>query len=286
MKVANLNIEVGDRFSLNELREVFDRGSTNRGIEVCYDEDDQKYVRLFSSETGPYNDNVRSGQFTYIGEGRTGDQELKGGNRVLAQSIEAPIPIYFFYKESTNTEWEYQGQAAVLDYERRLVPSEDREVYQFTLQRRTEGRERVDGDEQAVDLTRPERIESTRSRIVRNTQVSKSLKRRYSNTCQICGNRREQGNGQGYSEAHHLKPLGRPHDGPDTESNVIVLCPNHHADFDYGTISVAPTTLVIKHEHEQFVDGARLTIREDHELAEKFLQYHEEHIAVDSVNHQ
>lgn len=87
MKVAHLDIEIGDRFTLDDLREVFDRGSTDRGIEICYDESGQKYIRLFSSETGPYNDDVRSGKSTYVGEGRTGDQELKGGNRVLERSI-------------------------------------------------------------------------------------------------------------------------------------------------------------------------------------------------------
>ena len=46
MKVAHLDIEIGDRFTLDDLREVFDRGSTNRGIEICYDESGQKYTLL------------------------------------------------------------------------------------------------------------------------------------------------------------------------------------------------------------------------------------------------
>lgn len=171
----------------------------------------------------------------------------------------------------------------MLSYERRYVPSEERDVYEFTLQRRAEGREPVDNDEQATDITRPERIESVRSRIVRNTQVSKSLKRRYSNTCQVCGDRREQSENRGYSGGHHLKPLGAPHNGLDIESNVVVLCPDHHADFDYGMIGVDPSTLVIRHKYEPHVSGTRLTIREDHGLAEEFLRYHEKHIAANSI---
>ncbi|ALV38671.1 hypothetical protein AS200_20590 [Streptomyces sp. CdTB01] len=35
-----------------------------------------------------------------------------------------------------------------------------------------------------------------------------------------------------YSEAAHIRGLGRPHNGPDKLSNLLVLCPNHHVQFD------------------------------------------------------
>jgi len=41
-----------------------------------------------------------------------------------------------------------------------------------------------------------------------------------------------------YAEVHHLKPLGQ--DGPDTDANMLVLCPNHHVLFDYGVIAINP----------------------------------------------
>ena len=39
-----------------------------------------------------------------------------------------------------------------------------------------------------------------------------------------------------YSEAAHIKGLGKPHNGPDKASNMLVLCPNHHLQFDRGVL--------------------------------------------------
>lgn len=58
------------------------------------------------------------------------------------------------------------------------------------------------------------------------------LKRKYDHKCQVCQHRIEAGGGHYYCEAHHLRPLGREHRGPADPSNVIILCPNHHAEFD------------------------------------------------------
>jgi len=58
------------------------------------------------------------------------------------------------------------------------------------------------------------------------------LKRRYQYKCQVCQHRIEVGGGRYYCEGHHLRPLGREHRGPPEASNVVILCPNHHAEFD------------------------------------------------------
>jgi putative restriction endonuclease len=39
-----------------------------------------------------------------------------------------------------------------------------------------------------------------------------------------------------YSEAAHIRALGKPHLGPDTVDNILCLCPNHHVLFDRGSI--------------------------------------------------
>jgi 5-methylcytosine-specific restriction protein A len=41
-------------------------------------------------------------------------------------------------------------------------------------------------------------------------------------------------NGKVYLETHHVIPLAE--DGPDTESNVATLCPNHHREAHHGEI--------------------------------------------------
>jgi putative restriction endonuclease len=73
---------------------------------------------------------------------------------------------------------------------------------------------------------------------VRNTAVGKRVKALHDYACQICGARLETGAGP-YAEAAHIRPLGRPHNGPDVTSNVLCLCPNDHVLFDYGVFCIA-----------------------------------------------
>lgn len=117
--------------------------------------------------------------------------------------------------------------------------------------------ENADPQEPARDLATPdpERVETTRSRVVRNTDLAHDMKRLYDHTCQICGASRRGPDGEPYAEAHHIRPLGRPHDGPDEPGNILVLCPNHHADFDYGRVTVNPETYRVTHTYEEAVDG-------------------------------
>lgn len=279
MRLADLDLTVGRRFSRADLEATFDRGMTGRGIEICYDEDDQRYLRLFSKETGPYADDVTAGQFTYIGEGRTGDQTLTAGNRILAETTDRPLPIYFFYQSPSDDRWEYQGLVDVVSYRRVYYDPEDRYIFEFTLQRRDETRERVDTEACAQDIQRPDRVETTRSRVIRNTAVSRELKELYGHQCQLCGDVRQRTPETPYAEAHHLQPLGRPHEGPDTAANLLVLCPNHHADFDYGMVSVDAGSLTVAHAYDRSLSGTKLSVAPDHPLANEFLTYHNREIA-------
>ena len=64
------------------------------------------------------------------------------------------------------------------------------------------------------------------------------MKSEYYNYCQICKTRIPLGKNSYYSEAHHIRPLGSNHKGPDIKENLVVLCPNHHAEFDYGVLRI------------------------------------------------
>ena len=56
--------------------------------------------------------------------------------------------------------------------------------------------------------------------------------------CQICGMTLTIKDGKPYAEAHHIKPLGNPHNGPDVRGNILCVCPNHHVLLDYGAIKL------------------------------------------------
>jgi predicted restriction endonuclease len=84
----------------------------------------------------------------------------------------------------------------------------------------------------------------TTERIVRTTQVVRNVKQLHRSHCQICGETIETPGGS-YAEGAHIQPLGRPHDGPDVEANVICLCPSDHVRFDYGAIVLTEDLTIV-----------------------------------------
>jgi hypothetical protein len=109
----------------------------------------------------------------------------------------------------------------------------------------------------------PDRIKRMVHRFVRDTKTCREIKRLYEFRCQICGVRLEIEPSVFYAEAHHIQPLGGEHKGPDVRENILCLCPNHHALFDYFA-----TTL----------DPAKLRWNK-HALGQSFVHYHNSHAA-------
>ena len=93
----------------------------------------------------------------------------------------------------------------------------------------------------AADINDPEETEShlvTTYRVLRDTALARRIKADNDHKCQICGTRLLIGKDTAYAEAHHVKPLGRPHDGPDHPGNIVCVCPNCHVELDYGAIEI------------------------------------------------
>ncbi len=118
----------------------------------------------------------------------------------------------------------------------------------------------------------PTRVLATTRRIIRDTATSGRIKRLYDYTCQVCGTRLTLSDGSGYAETHHVRPLGGDHGGHDDPENMLCLCPNHHALFDYGAMMVEPEHLTIHGQVEPRLLGQKLVIR--HRLDSKALRYH------------
>ena len=100
-------------------------------------------------------------------------------------------------------------------------------------------------------------------RILRDTALARTLKEIHGYSCQICGLSIDLSDGKSYAEAHHLMPLGSPHDGPDIAGNIVVLCPNHHVLCDYGAISLS---------------ASNFRFHTDHTIDEKYITYHNDEI--------
>lgn len=120
-------------------------------------------------------------------------------------------------------------------------------------------------------LPPPLRVEVIVNRIIRDTAESKRLKDLYGNRCQVCNERIEIAEKRFYSETHHIRPLGGIHRGLDHAGNMLVLCPNHHAMFDFGVARfISETSVHIGSRHYP------LTTR--HKLYEKCIRYHNKRI--------
>jgi hypothetical protein len=77
-------------------------------------------------------------------------------------------------------------------------------------------------------------------RVLRDTAVARRVKEAAGYRCQVCGETLTLANGSLYAEAHHVRPLGSPHNGPDDEDNIVCVCPNHHALLDYNSLGLTP----------------------------------------------
>lgn len=99
-------------------------------------------------------------------------------------------------------------------------------------------------------------------RAIRDTAGARELKELYGNECQVCGYTLKDGAGRPHSEVHHVRPLHEG--GSDTRDNMLVLCPRHHAEFDYGAMLVAESGGVVGRGARE---GDRIAFREGHSLA-------------------
>lgn len=144
-------------------------------------------------------------------------------------------------------------------------PKDQSSVNQLSFEEITAIQDDAQGERDAplsTDIDEPRkasRITSTISRIVRDTKRAAIVKSLYQYKCQLCGCRLQLKDESFYAEAHHIKPLGKPHNGPDIKENIICVCPNHHALLDYGAIKL---------------DLSQINMAHPHRIAKIFVDYH------------
>jgi hypothetical protein len=116
---------------------------------------------------------------------------------------------------------------------------------------------------------------------LRNAALAATLKELYESQCMFCDSRIcvSISPEQFYVEAAHIRPLGRPHNGPDIPQNMLVLCPNCHVQFDAGTLGVAlrsPTELQIASRTRNHpLHGKTVRTHGTHTLDGQFVDWHQ-----------
>lgn len=114
----------------------------------------------------------------------------------------------------------------------------------------------------------------TIQRMVRDSNIAKWLKEKYGHRCQLCSYRLRNSNDGYYSEAHHIRPYNKIHRGDDSVRNLIILCPNCHAQFDDLYFAINPDDMLV---HCAFEDEdyhmESLYFIEGHTLGREYLEY-------------
>ncbi|MBN1866531.1 HNH endonuclease [Candidatus Sumerlaeota bacterium] len=87
--------------------------------------------------------------------------------------------------------------------------------------------------------SQPKRVMQDTYRILRDTALTRQVKESSRFHRQICGGEPlTLKDGTPYAEAHHVKPLGAPHNGLDVRENILCVCPNCHVLLDYGAVEL------------------------------------------------
>ncbi|CAA9467584.1 MAG: hypothetical protein AVDCRST_MAG05-214 [uncultured Rubrobacteraceae bacterium] len=238
--------------------------------------------------SGGYEDDADDGDvIIYTGHGgrdpRTGqqihDQPFSRGNRALALSKQNGLPVRVIRgsrhdsPHSPPSGYSYDGLYSVEEVWHDVGKSGFK-IWRFRLakipSKVATGEEVREG---SVAYSAPRRQTLRVARIVRDSPRAKKIKVLYGHRCQICGTRLECPAGP-YAEAAHIRPLGTPHNGPDTEDNILCLCPNHHVLFDNGAISIAEDLSLTGAE------GGVLTVHKHHRINPDHLAYHRQHLVV------
>ena len=227
-------------------------------------------------------------EIIYTGEGgrdpNTGrqiaDQTLTGGNLALAENYVEGLPVRVVRGHNLDSDfapsegyrydglyridsyWKEKGQDGFVIYRYRL----NRLGSQPLLRATTDEALLRESSPQPQGNRTPGRVQVTTTRIIRSTAIGNEIKRLYDSTCQVCGKRLNTPAGA-YAECCHIRPLGKPHSGPDTLENVLCLCANCHVLFDKHALKINDDLTIAG-------TGNALRTVEGHNIGRAHLAYH------------
>ena len=160
--------------------------------------------------------------------------------QTIQAKVQSHCPDGYGYKGNAIFQLVSKGHYKLYDHEiyaRRRIKNTDDIIINLTISNTVED----------LELT-ARKLREVNS-INRNKTLVVGLKKLYNNQCQLCGTKLKISDTNSYSEVHHIKPLGQPHNGPDTSSNMMVVCPNCHVQLDFRNIKISKEKLTFKIPH-------------------------------------
>jgi len=273
-------VNIGDVFnSRKELREVGIHAPTMAGI---WGAQEGAYSIVLS---GGYEDDIDELDYIlYTGQGgqdvaggkQVSDQEFTKGNKGLQLSCQYKLPVRvsrgFQIKNGPISGYRYDGLYYVTKYER-LKGKRGFYICRFYLESENNFKdlEAKLSNNFKQNYISPTRSYATVNKLNRNIKLSEKIKSLYDYKCQICNTRLNSPSGP-IAIGAHIKPLGKPHNGPDVIQNMLCLCPNHHDQFDSFSFYIEPNNFEIIGLNN--LNNKKITINKKHKIDKDFLIYH------------
>lgn len=235
----------------------------------------------YSDDKDNWNTIVYTGQGGQENGKQVKDQEFTLGNRGLQLNKEYNLPVRvtrgFQIANGPDKGYRYDGLYYVTDFER--VEGKDKYlICRFYLEKEnSKSLEDLNFDlNDESSQTAPDRIPFNGNRIKRNVQLSETIKEIYNYKCQVCNIflKVPTSDEKGIANGSHIKALGYPHNGPDVLSNLLCLCPNHHAQFDNYSFYINPDNFEIIG-----LDGYKgklIISNQKHKIKVEYFEYHKQ----------
>jgi putative restriction endonuclease len=242
--------------------------------------------------SGGYIDDIDEGAvIIYTGQGgrdaqsgrQISDQTLERGNKGLAQQYMQGNPVRVTRGSQLDSRfappsgyrydglyritsyWREKGRDGYFVYRFRLERLPDQPpIGQLALSSSPSTRLKVSDPPEEYTIT-PQRELTTYNRLLRNSAIVNHVKQLYQYTCQICNVQLNTPAGP-YAEGCHIRPLGAPHNGPDTIDNVLCLCPNCHVLLDMYAYTIDHNFIVMPH-------AVKLRVHHEHAINQSHIAY-------------
>ncbi len=228
--------------------------------------------------SGGYADDEDYGDYiVYMGQGgndpvtklQIADQELTRGNLALVVSYIRGLPVRVTRGlRSRHRTYRYDGLYLVERWWAEISRS-GHKIFRYALRQINEKAVSTPSGELPLPTgsQEPDRVKSYTTRVVRDTAVAEMVKKIHTYQCQVCTELIQRPGGA-YAEGAHIRPLGRPHNGPDTADNILCLCPNCHVLFSGWAFSIE--------DDGSFIGGMSGTLveHEEHAVSRDHIAYH------------
>ncbi|MEE1899219.1 hypothetical protein GN157_01620 [Flavobacterium rakeshii] len=111
---------------------------------------------------------------------------------------------------------------------------EQNEILSYLNKTRT--KQEIVEELKGIDIKEPETVFINNKVYKRDNKIIALIKFIRNSECQICKTYIRKKDGTKYIEAAHIIPKRQK--GPESPDNILLLCPNHHKEFDFGDVEI------------------------------------------------